>query len=176
MKKLVFIIIMALPLFSLAQASELNQLFDRYSGQEGFTSLHITRHLFELFKKVETAQQGKDFDEAVTSLRSIKLLIADSTTHAAMNHTLIRDILTSLPRDKYTELMVFQQSGRETITVLIREDGPVIKEFLMTIDSPKEAVFIFLEGNIDLEEISRLSRTMNIEGFEYLENIDQQQQ
>jgi len=52
----------------------------------------------------------------------------------------------------------------------------VIEEFLMTIDSPKEAVFIFLEGNIDLEEISRLSRTMNIEGFEHLENIDQQQQ
>ncbi len=174
MKKLVWItIIMALPLFSMAQASELNKLFDRYAGQEGFTSLHITRHLFELFKKVETAQQGKEFDEAVTSLRSIKLLIADSTTHAAMNHRLVRDILSSLPRDKYTELIVFQQNGRETITVLIREDGPVIEEFLMTVDSPSEAVFIFLEGNIDLENISRLSRTMDIKGLEHLENIDQ---
>jgi hypothetical protein len=175
MKKLAFILIMLLPLFSWAQATELNKMFDRYSGQEGFTSLHITRHLFELFKKVETAQQGKEFDEAVTSLRSIKLLVADSTTHAAMNRTLVRDILTSLKRDNYSELMVFQQNGRETITVLIREEGPVIKEFLMTIDSPKEAVFIFLEGNIDLEKISRLSRTMNIEGFEHLEKIDQQQ-
>ena len=172
MKKIAFILITVLPLLSWAQASELNKMFDRYAGQEGFTSLHITRHLFDLFKRVETAQQGKEFDEAVTSLRSIKLLVADSTTHAAMNRTLVRDIHKSLPRDKYSELMVFQQNGRETITVLIREDGPVINEFLMTIDSPKEAVFIFLEGNIDLGKISRLSRTMNIQGFEHLEKID----
>lgn len=175
MKKIAFILIMLLPLVSWTQASELNKMFDRYSGQEGFTSLHITRHLFELFKKVETAQQGKEFDEAVTSLRSIKLLVADSATNAAMNHTFVRDILTLLPRDKYSELMVFQQHGRETITVLIREEGPVIEEFLMTIDTPREAVFILLEGNIDLEKISRLSRTMNIQGFEHLEKIDQQQ-
>ncbi len=175
MKKLVLILIMALPLYSWAQASELNKLFDKYSGQKGFTSLHITRHLFELFKQVETAQQGKEFAEAVTTLRSIKLLVADSSTHVAMNRRLVRDILTSLPRDKYTELMVFQQNGRETITVLIREDGAVIREFLMTIDSPKEAVLIFLEGNIDLEKISKLSRTMNIQGFEHLETIDKQQ-
>lgn len=173
MKKLICIIIIALPLSCWAQASELNKLFDRYSGQQGFTSLHITRHLFKLFKKVESAQQGKEFDEAITSLRSIKLLVADSTTNAAMNYSLIKDALSLLQRNAYTELMVFQQNGKETITVLIREEGPVIQEFLMTIDSPKEAVFIFLEGNIDLEKIARLSRTMNIQGFEHLENIDQ---
>ena len=173
MKRLICIFIIALPLFSWAQASELDKMFDRYSGQKGFTSLHITRHLFDLFKKAETAQQGKEFDEAVTSLRSIKLLVADSITNAAMNYSLIRDVLRSLNRDAYTELMVFQQNGRETITVLIREEGPVIQEFLMTIDSPKEAVFIFLEGNIDLEKIARLSKTMNIQGFEHLEKVDQ---
>lgn len=173
MKKLICIIIIALPLSCWAQASELNKLFDRYSGQQGFTSLHITRHLFKLFKKVESAQQGKEFDEAITSLRSIKLLVADSTTNAAMNYSLIKDALSLLQRNAYTELMVFQQNGKETITVLIREEGPVIQEFLMTIDSQKEAVFIFLEGNIDLEKIARLSRTMNIQGFEHLENIDQ---
>jgi hypothetical protein len=173
MKKLLCIILIALPALSWAQSSKLDKLFDRYSGQQGFTSLHITRHLFNLFKKVETAQQGKEFDEAITSLRSIKLLVADSTTNAAMNYTLIRDVLGSLKRDAYTELMVFQQNGRETITVLIREEGPVIQEFLMTIDSPNEAVFIFLEGNIDLEKIARLSKTMNIQGFEHLEKVDQ---
>lgn len=173
MKKLLCIILIALPALSWAQSSELDKLFDRYSGQQGFTSLHITRHLFNLFKKVETAQQGKEFDEAITSLRSIKLLVADSTANAAMNYSLIRDVLRSLKRDAYTELMVFQQNGRETITVLIREDGPVIQEFLMTVDSPKEAVFIFLEGNIDLEKIARLSKTMNIQGFEHLEKVDQ---
>lgn len=172
MKKLILILLIALPLLSYGQASELNILFNKYSGEKGFTSLHITRHMFDLFKRIENAKEGREYNEAITSLKSIKLLSADSVTNAAMNYNLINEFLSSLSRDKYTELMVFKQNGKETITVLIREEGAVIKEFLMTIDSPHNAVFIFLEGDIDLEKISNLSKTMNIQGFEHLDKID----
>ena len=50
MKKLIFI--MAVTIFTMqgmAQESQLNKIFDKYSGQEGYTSIHITSYMFELF-------------------------------------------------------------------------------------------------------------------------------
>ena len=42
---------MALPLWLSAQ-SPADALFDKYSGQDGFTSVHITQHMFRLFADI----------------------------------------------------------------------------------------------------------------------------
>ena len=85
MKKIVFLLILALPILSYAQESQLNTFFEKYSGKDGYTSVYITKYMFELFKKIDNTQKDKEFNEAVTRLKSIKILTIDSATNVFTN-------------------------------------------------------------------------------------------
>jgi hypothetical protein len=43
----------------------------------------------------------------------------------------------------------------------------------MTVDGLASPVLIYLEGDINLKHISKLSKSMKIDGFEHLEKIDE---
>ncbi|CAN0298878.1 unnamed protein product, partial [Chrysoparadoxa australica] len=76
LKTIYILIIMCLPMIGSAQNSVVQQLFDKYSGQEGFTSVHISSYMFELFSKFD--QEDKELQEITRSLKSIKILAMDS--------------------------------------------------------------------------------------------------
>ena len=49
MKKLAIILLAILPMLGMAQESQLNALFNKYSGQDGYTSVYITSYMFGMF-------------------------------------------------------------------------------------------------------------------------------
>ena len=57
----IFISVLLIPVFVLSQNSEVNKLFDKYSGEEGFTSVDVSAGLFELFAEIEfeVAEYGR---------------------------------------------------------------------------------------------------------------------
>lgn len=169
-KKILVALLLICPLLLQAQGTALTDFYDKYSGQEGYTSVYVTRYTFELFKKIENAQEGKDFDEVVTKLKAIKILAPDSVTHVASNRQFLADLRAALPRNQYKDLMIVKD-GRETISFMIKEEGPKISEFVMTIEGDGTPFLLFLEGDIDLNELAKLSRTIDINGFQHLDKL-----
>ena len=55
---------------------------------------------------------------------------------------------------------------------LIKEEAGVITELLMVIHGETEFFLLSLIGDIDLKQISKLSKSMAIDGFEHLNKID----
>lgn len=167
MKKTCIAILISFPLLLSAQESPLNEFFDTYSGKEGYTSITISNFMFQLFSKV-ASENDKEFSEVTSKLESIKLLTIDSVENTKVKF--YEELVKHLPGELYKELMVIKD-GNETVRFLIRESKDKISEFVMTVDGAGEAVVIFLEGDIDLNQISKLSSTMNIEGFEHLDKV-----
>jgi hypothetical protein len=70
--------------------------------------------------------------------------------------------------------MVIKDSESDVI-FLAKEDGGVIVELLLIVGGEgDENVLIAITGEIDLNTIAKLSETMNIEGMEELENLEDQ--
>ena len=69
-------IVFALPMLLAAQ-SPADELFDKYSGQDGYTSVYITQHMFSLFADVETEEDESGFLDLVKNLDRIKILAVD---------------------------------------------------------------------------------------------------
>lgn len=170
MKKIICLLIFSLPIIANAQESQLDAFFNKYSGKEGYTSVYITKYMFELFKKVNNAQEDKEFKEAVSHLNSIKLLTVDSLTNAKTHFQFRKELLSVLPKNVYKELMVVKD-GKSTVTFLIREENSKISEFVMTVDNPSSPLLIYLQGDITLNKISKLSKTMDVNGFQYLDDV-----
>lgn len=173
MKKLfVNIVLIVCSVAMYAQHTAADKLFDKYSGKDGFTTVYISKYMFNLFAQIESNDEDfKDFEEVVSKLNSIKILASDGTQEPS-GINFYNEIMTELPVQQYQELMRVKEKDQD-MKFLIHEDKGQIKELLLIVGGTNENVLISIQGNIDLETISKLSKTMNIEGMENLEKIDE---
>jgi len=149
------------------QNSAVDQLFAKYADKDGFTTVSISKAMFNLFA---SENESKDeFNKAVKGLESIRILAPDSTMKKAKLN-FYNEISKSLPLSQYQELMSVKEKD-QVFKMLIRKKGDVITEFLM-IGGGNENVLICITGNIDLKTISKLSKTMNIEGMDELDKVN----
>ncbi len=171
MKKTGLIVIISFMYLAVfAQQGPADRLFDKYSGQEGFTSVYISKYMFSLF--ATTDEKDEDYDEvqnALGKLTSIKILAMEDKIEPAVNF--YREIEKDLPLDEYQELMVVKEKDQD-FKFLAREKNGQISELLM-IGGGKDNVLILIQGDIDLKTISKLSKSMEIEGMKNLEKLEE---
>lgn len=156
----------------LAAQSPADELFDKYSEMDGFTSVYITQHMFGLFADIETEEDEDGFVDLVKNLNCIKIVSVDDESpemNAEVNF--YNEIMNDFPKANYEELMVVKKKGQD-IKFLIRKEGKNIKELLMIAGGTDDNALISIQGDIDLKTISKLSKTMKIEGMENLEEIE----
>jgi len=167
---MVFIIIWMLPLFSPAQNSALNDLFEKYSGKEGYTSVYITKYMFSMFKDVENKTEENEFEDIAAKLNFIKILTFDKADETAKEN-FSKELQSKLPKSSYKEIMVIKE-GAETITFLFKEGSNKNSELVMLVNGSDEPVLLFMEGDLKTSDLSKLSKTMNIDGFEHLKEAE----
>lgn len=168
MQKLVFIIAMLIvPVFAGAQVSPVDKLFEKYSGREGYTSVYISKYMFSLFSNLDAGD--KELENVLGKLTGIRILSSDKAKETGVNF--FTEIMDNLPVAEYQELMVVKEKD-QNFKFLIREKDDIITELLMVAGGASNNVLISIQGNIDLNTISQLSRSMKIDGLDALEKIE----
>jgi len=173
MKKtaLFFAVVISFSIASFAQ-TESDALFERYSGMDGFTSVHITQYMFQLFADIDTESEMEEFREMAAQIDRIKILTAENdSANSSRAKSFYSELKKTIPLDKYEELMVVND-GDEQVRMYIIKNGKNISEFLMLVSEPTTAVMISISGDIDLDKLAALSKTMNIEGLEGLDTLN----
>ncbi len=167
MKKLVIILtlsIISLTLFS--QKSPVDEIFDRYSGKEGFTSVYISSRMFSLLAKIDS--EDEEFRNLVTSIKGIRILSIDSTMNVS-GLNFAAELLPKLNRNGFEELMTVREKDGE-VWFMIREAGGKIAELVMVTGGHGSSV-VSITGDLDLRTIASLSDSMGIEELEGLEKV-----
>lgn len=171
MKTLIFSLIFVYAGLAAQSQTAADELFDKYSGQDGFTTVYISKYMFDLFAQIDSEDpEYKDFEEVVSKLNSIKILASEGGQPSAINF--YDEIMQSLPVAEYKELMVVKEKDQD-LKFLIKEEKGLIRELLLVVGGGNENVLISIQGTIDLETISKLSKTMNIHGMENLEKMEE---
>jgi hypothetical protein len=169
MKKL-YLITAALCLFTLlqAQTNPIDEMFDRYSEKEGFTTVYISSKMFSLFAGKDT--KSDDAENIMRKLKSIRILtVEDSTLNLNLNF--YKELSRKLDLSVYEELLAVKGGGDVT-KFLIRQTGDIISELLVITGGPGDNTLISIKGELDLKTISDLSKNSGIEELKSLENID----
>ena len=172
MKKLIITIIaMQLLAFGVqAQNSAIASLFDKYADNEAFTKVTINSKMFDLFTEFEPDDPDtKEMANAISKLKGLKILAADSIGNAQQYY---KEAQASIRNSKFEELMSVRD-GKDDMVFMIQEEGGKISELLMLVGGDHKFVAMSLFGEIDLKQISKLSKGMKIDGMQYLENIDE---
>lgn len=171
MKKLILVTVLILISITLmAQNKVVDKLFEKYADQEGYTSVVITKHMFNLFSNIET-EEDDEYMNMIKNLKNIRILSGPDIADAEVNF--YDEIISKLPEKEYEELMVIHDSGQDT-KFLIKEENDIVSELLMVVGGRGDNILISITGNIDLKTVSKLSKSMGIEGMENLDNIEKE--
>jgi hypothetical protein len=151
--------------------SIMDKLFDKYSGAEGYTSVYISKYMFDMFRNNETdVKTGEDMEQIISKLDCIKILVTDDDPATPAPVDLYQEIMKQIPSSPYKEVMVVKEKDQD-IKFYAREDKAKVVELLMIIGGKDDNVLISIQGDIDMKNISKLARSMNIEGMENLEKM-----
>ena len=180
------LILFALAMVLLPASMMAQTIFDKYSENPNVTYVNIKPKMFQMLAKLDISTddaESQAYLEMVNSITSFKTIITDDKAIAA-------DISTWMTSKKggLDELMEVKDDGKE-VKFYVKEgkDADHVKELLIFVNgigdltknanieingiSRKiETVVALLTGDIDLNQISKLTSKMNIPGGEHLKN------
>jgi hypothetical protein len=163
---------MMMPFVMNAQ-SPVDKTIEKYSGQEGFTTVNISKEMFQMIQQLG-AGDSKDtsaveIKKMMDQLTGLKVLTFNfDSTKISRAVSVYNEFAGLFPSNIYKELMTINE-GRQNIRFLTKQDGAGrINEMVMLMKDKSEVVVLSLTGNIDLSTVSKLSKGMNIHGMEGL--------
>jgi len=152
--------------------SIIDKLYDKYSGTEGYTSVYISKYMFDMFRTNETdIKTGEDMEQIMSKLNCIKILVTDDDPATSTPVSLYQEIMKVLPSSSYKEIMVVKEKDQD-VKFYVKEEKNRVAELLLVVGGKDESVLISIQGDIDMKNISKLAKSMNIEGMENLEKIE----
>jgi len=173
--KLTLIVTAFLALSSLTNAqSSFDKLYEKYSTQEGFTSVNISKELFQMFASMGDQKDTsvREMKKVMNQLNGLKVLTCKPDSMKPGKASAFFNEATALFNNAaYKELMTVNDDGN-AIRFLTKQDGNgKITELVMTAKGKEEIVVLDMTGLIDLSTVSRISKSMNIHGMDKLRNV-----
>jgi hypothetical protein len=169
MKKLIVLALVVVAVKAQAQDA-ITKFFSKYQNDESFSNVTVSSKMFSLFTDMEvTSPEDKEVINAISKLKGLRILAKEDARNA---RELYKEAFTLIPSKDYEELMTVRDKDAD-MKFLIKDDGKgKISELLMVMGGNNDFMILSLFGEIDLKQISKLGRKMDIGGLDKLENMD----
>lgn len=150
--------------------------FDKFEDIDGVTSVVVTQKAFSLMSKIGAETDDQEYMDLIKNIESLRVFATESAEVAMQMEKAAMSYLKSANLEK---LMTVKEEG-SNISIYVREgkSEDFVKELFMFVkDSEKtsqESVIISLTGDIDLNQIAKLTEKMDLPGGEHLEKASNQ--
>ncbi|WP_308991224.1 DUF4252 domain-containing protein [Mariniflexile litorale] len=172
-------VIMLLPLTGMAQ-----DVFEKYSDNTDVTYVSIKPKMFQMIAKMGInvdEPEAKAYIDMVKSITSFKTIVTDNKTISADISKWVKSRSNSLEelmevKDDGVEVKFYVKEGKDSnhvkeLLIFVNGINKVMKESVDVNGQQRriETVVVSLTGDINLNEISKLTEKMNIPGGNHLE-------
>ncbi|MFN7405917.1 MAG: DUF4252 domain-containing protein [Cyclobacteriaceae bacterium] len=161
---------LALSVSAKAQGDAIAKFFNKYQNDESFTQVTVSSKMFNLFTNMDVEKpEDKEVLDAISKLKGLKVLVKEEARNA---RELYKEAYSMIPANQYEELMFMRDKDKD-MKFYIRETSPgKISELVMIMGGNEEFMIMSIFGEIDLKQISKIGRKMDIDGLDELEKID----
>jgi len=164
---------LSLALTGRAQNPYMETLFDRYSSLDDFTSVDVSKGLFDIFANIESGNDKdlQEFKDAVKDLEGLKLLAyTPKKNDPSKRKSFYDDVIKTFPLNTYKELMVVNE-GKNTVKFYAKNDDSRVHDMVMVVNGAEETLVLALDGFIDLSKVAKLGTTLNVLGSEHFKEV-----
>lgn len=169
MKRLIlFLFVLSIASVVTAQNDAIEKYFSKYIDDERFTVVYISPKMFSMVAKMDIEDMDPEVKDIISDLEGLRILTTEFNTNSLYN-----EAMKTIDMNEY-ELLMKVRDGEENVHFLVKEgENDKIRELLLLVGGNDQFVLLSFVGNIDLSKISKLANSMDIDGFEHLEKIDE---
>lgn len=148
---------------SYAQNDAINRFFESYQDNEEFSSVYVSPRMFQMVAKVAGEEMEGDLADVVKDLQGLQVLM---TEVEPMKY--YQEAVKKIPLGEY-ELLVKVRDEGQNVRIFSKSSGDVINELVLMVGGADEFVLMSFVGKIDINKLSKLATTLDIDGAESLE-------
>ena len=151
MKKVLLFVALAVIVNLVSGQKSIDNLFEKYSGRDGFVTLTINGDLLKLLSFSSTEENE---DPKPSNITQIRILAQDDNNLKVENFYDM--VISDINLQSYEEFMRVKESDQD-LRMLVRTEGDRFKEFLLIAGGEDNAV-IQVKGNLTFKEAKKFSK------------------
>ena len=165
MKRFIIILsFLVLPFLSNAQ-DFVDDLFKKYSGTEGFTSIVISKDLLDF-----AFTAGDDLDKVKGKISDLKILVSNKH-HYAGSTNFLNDIKVDFSKNSYLSMMEIID-GKDKVNIYVKKDNDKIVHLLLLASEDDEEIMLSLKGLFSMKDLVEMGKDSNNHGtFHHLSHL-----
>jgi hypothetical protein len=169
MKKITAVIVLMIVASGAFAQDAISKFFTKYSTDESFSVVNISSKMFGLVTNMEAeTAEDKEVLEAISKIKGLRILGKQNTSDA---RTLYKEAFATIGAGSFEELMTVRDKDKD-MKFLIKENGGKISELVMIMGGTQDFMVMSLFGEIDLKQVARIGKKMDIKGLENFENLN----
>jgi hypothetical protein len=150
MKKVAIFTMFMMIMTMVSGQKSIDNLFDKYAGKDGFTTVTINGNLLKLMGNSDGEDKDSDLPASITEIRILAQEDKDMKVDNFYD-MVIRDI----DLGSYEEFMRVKDS-EQNLRMLVKTEGKRFREFLLIVGGKDNAI-IQIKGDMSFDEAKRFS-------------------
>jgi hypothetical protein len=134
----------------------IDEVFNKYSGKPGFTSVMITPQLFKLLALVD--KNDPELKMISEKMSSLKILVSEEKSVGFTN-----EVREKMSKSKYVNIMEVID-GTQKVNFYILQNDDIITDFLLLAIDDSEEVLLSITGNLKLSDLSKIGNNSSFGG------------
>lgn len=166
-------IILAAVLVMSAWVANAQSQFDKFEDIEGVTSVIVTQKAFSLMSKIGS-ESDDEYLNMIKNIESLRVFATESLEVAVQMEAAVKSYLKTANLEELMRV----KDGDSNVIIYVKEgkSEDFVKELFMFVKdsekTSKESVIISLTGEIDLNQVAKLTQKMDLPGGEHLEKAN----
>jgi hypothetical protein len=170
MKKILMIALMMVTVNAVFAQDAISKFFTKYQSDKSFSQVTVSSKMFNLFTNMEVeSKEDQEVLNAISKLKGLRILAKENTSDA---RALYKEAFALIPTKEFEELMSVRDKDKD-MKFYIKESGGKISELVMIMGGANDFMVMSLFGEIDLKQVSKIGKKMNVEGLQKLEKMNE---
>lgn len=168
MKKIFsMIVILMIGLTSYAQS--LNSFFNDLEDRDDVAIVSVNKEMFKMIASMDVDIEGADVQEMIKDINSLKIYVQDEN----VDYETFKSARAIAQSSGMSELLSVKDGSERVYLYTDQTDGDnYVKNLLLMVHDTDQNVFIRLDGRVNLDDLSKLTDKIGIDGLEHLKKID----
>lgn len=136
---------------------------DEFKESDESLEIFITKPLLSLIGAASSGEEDPSFIQLIRSLALIRVdqfLVAQKTSEDI--EKIIEKLSSNMEKKKWTRIVRLKESEERVEIFILNEEKHVAGILIMSLKYNKEATFVNIVGNIDMDQLAKLSQKFNI--------------
>ncbi len=163
------LVLIVFVLQTFAQKNGIDDLYHKYQGREGITSVYISGKMLSMLGSQDSGD--KELGDLMGKLKSIMVItVEDSALNKKINF--YEELKKTVDLGDYQEMMSVSEPGGVT-KFLFKGTGKKMSELLIISGGKTGNSLISISGDLDLKNLTGLTKNMGIKQLEELNKLEE---